>query len=354
MTPLLLLAACAKSPPAPTETQEPPLATGAHFLLDDVRLPGGQAVTIEVSDGAIVALDPEQSDAEVVDGGGGYVVPAFIDSHVHLAYYDAADELARNGVAAAVDLAAPESFLAEDLPIRVLQSGPMVTAVGGYPTRSWGSGGYGIECADADAAVAAVERLHAAGAEVIKLPVTGSAQLDDEALAAAADRAHALGLPVASHALGEDEAARARAAGADLLAHTPTQALSEGTVTAWADGGVITTVRAFGGGADAVENLQRLHQAGATVLYGTDLGNTRTAAIDASEIEHLLAAGMSPADVLAAGTSTPAEYWGLDTLGDLAPGKAASLLLVDTDPLDDPTVLAEPRAVWLDGVVMPR
>ena len=31
--------------------------------------------------------------------------------------------------------------------------------------------------------------------------------------------------------------------------------------------------------------VARLHAAGATVLYGTDLGNTRTAAIDVLELQ---------------------------------------------------------------------
>ena len=49
-------------------------------------------------------------------------------------------------------------------------------------------------------------------------------------------------------------------------------------------------------------------------------------------------------------TSAPAAFWGLDMLGSLTTGKAASLLVLPADPLVDPTVMAEPTAVYLDGV----
>ena len=53
---------------------------------------------------------------------------------------------------------------------------------------------------------------------------------------------------------------------------------------------VVSTLAAFGGSPAAVDNLRRLHAAGATVLYGTDLGNTRDAGPSAEE-------------------PTPARYW---------------------------------------------
>ena len=49
-----------------------------------------------------------------VNATGRYLAPAFIDSHVHLAYRFSAPELARGGIAAAVDLAAPMSLLTKD------------------------------------------------------------------------------------------------------------------------------------------------------------------------------------------------------------------------------------------------
>lgn len=307
----------------------------------DVRVAGETIV-------AVGALGPLPGEP-VTDVVGSFLAPAFIDSHVHLVYLPNTPNLVRNGLAGVVDLAAPLSVFEADFePLRTRLAGPMITAVGGYPTQGWGVGGYGLECADAAAAEAAVDQLHDLGAGVIKVPITGPPQLDDAALAAAAVRAHAFGLKVVSHALGDAEALRASAAGADALAHTPVAPLAEATLGAWSGRAVISTLKAFGGG-PAVTNLAALRERGATVLYGTDYGNSYVPGIDRRELELLLEAGLTPAELLAAGTSVPAAYWGFDTLGAIAPGKDASLLVLAADPLADPLVLAEPTRVLIRG-----
>jgi imidazolonepropionase-like amidohydrolase len=295
---------------------------------------------VEVADGRIVALGTVSSTAERIDVSGRFLAPAFVDSHVHLAYLPEAAAMADGGIAAAVDLAAPIEFLSA-LPSRphVLASGPMITAVDGYPTQSWGSNGYGLECADAAAVRAAVQQVAAAGARVVKVPVE-SGGLDDTELLAAVQEAHALVLKVAAHALSDDEAARAARAGIDVLAHTPTAPLSKKTTALWSDRAVISTLRAFGGSQTAVANLRALRAAGATVLYGTDFGNTRTPGIDGAELELLSEAGLDGAAILAAGTSTPATFWGLEGFGRIELGAEAHILVLDADPTVDPTTLS--------------
>jgi len=330
-------------------------APSGSLLIDGGTVVGLGAADVRVVDGTIVAvgaLTPEAGE-KVIDAAGRWVAPGFIDSHVHLLYLPAASEMAANGVAGVVDLAAPtEIFTTSLAPLRAVVAGPMITAVSGYPTQSWGSGGYGRECADAAAAVEAVKQLHAMGAGVIKLPITEGPQLDDAALTAATTAAHALGLPVVSHALSEDQARRAAAAGVDVLAHTPTEMLSAKTVQAWSGRAVISTLRAFGGSAATLANLQALKAAGATVLYGTDFGNTSTPGVDPGELMLLQAAGLTPAEILAAGTSAPAGRWaGLGGLGAVAVGKDASVMLLAADPLVDPLTLASPTLVVIRGVV---
>lgn len=321
------------------------------FVLVGARLPGGEVADVEVRDGRIARVGGGADAPERIDVAGRWLAPAFVDSHVHLTYLPVHAALADAGVALAVDLAAPIGSLAAvpaDGP-RVLGSGPMVTAIGGYPTRSWGSGGYGLECADAGAAVAAVDRVHAAGAGVVKLPIAGPPELDEGALRAAVDRAHALGLRVVSHALDDRGVLLAARVGVDALAHTPTEPLSDGAVASWSGRTVISTLRAFGGSATAVDNLRRLREGGATVLYGTDLGNTRDARIDPEELSLLRDAGLDGAAILAAGTSAAAAYWGQADLGAIEVGRAASLLVLDADPTVDPSTLSRPVAVYLDG-----
>lgn len=330
-------------------------AAAGHFVLRGGLLPGGIAADVEIDAGRIVAVGRvEAAGVPVVDVAGRTLAPAFIDSHVHLAYLPVAAELAAGGVAGAVDLASPIEFLAEShAPLRIVAAGPMVTAEDGYPLESWGRDGYGLACADRAAAVAAVERLAGLGAGVIKLPVTGSPVLSDDALRGAVERAHALGLPVASHALGDAEARRAAAVGVDVLAHTPVEPLTDMTVDAWQDRVVVSTLGAFGGDTATVANLARLRARGATVLYGTDLGNTRTAAIDPRELDLLEQAGLDGAAILEAGTAAPAAFWGLTDLGAIAVGKAASLLVLDADPTVDPDTLSHPVSVFLDGARVP-
>ncbi len=86
------------------------------------------------------------------------------------------------------------------------------------------------------------------------------------------------------------------------------------------------------------------------VLYGTDLGNSPVLGIDTDELALLRRAGLSPQEVLDAATARPAAFWGLSDLGALEPGHAASLLVLDEDPLEDPSTLARPWAVWAEGL----
>jgi imidazolonepropionase-like amidohydrolase len=115
---------------------------------------------------------------------------------------------------------------------------------------------------------------------------------------------------------------------------------------------VISTLRAFGGSATTVNNLKALRAAGVTVLYGTDFGNTMTPGIDGGELALLLQAGLTPQEILTAGTSAPAARWAgfAGALGAIAVGHDASFLVLATDPLADPTVMASAEAVYLRGV----
>ncbi len=353
----LLLSAC--GPAGAAKITGPPAADArARSLLLRSVVPMGAdgPVDVVVDDGLVTAVVPsgeaEAGARTVVPGDGRVVLPGFVDSHVHLLYLPEAGAMGDGGIAAAVDLAAPMAFFSTDFgDVRVVGSGPMVTGPGGYPTRGWGAAGYGLECANADEAVAAVESLAEAGAVVVKLPITGSPGLSETALRAAAARAHELGLRVATHALGSDQALLAAAIGADVLAHTPTEPLSDEALEAWSDRAVVSTLRAFGGSAAAVDNLRRLREAGAVVLYGTDFGNTRTAGIDRAELELLGHAGLDAEAIVAAGTTAPAEWWGLDGLGAIEVGAEASFLLYDRDPTADPRDLASPDVVVLRGVV---
>jgi imidazolonepropionase-like amidohydrolase len=71
------------------------------------------------------------------------------------------------------------------------------------------------------------------------------------------------------------------------------------------------------------------------------------------ELELLVEAGLTPYEALAAATALAAPVIGFADRGQVAPGFAANLVLVDGDPLSDVSVLEQPegvmvRGVWLD------
>ena len=90
------------------------------------------------------------------------------------------------------------------------------------------------------------------------------------------------------------------------------------------------------------------HRAGVRVLVGTDttIGGFRYH----DEMAHLVAAGLSPAEVLRAATIQAARYAGEEhTAGSIAVGKRADLVLLRANPLDDIANTRTIAAVWMNG-----
>jgi imidazolonepropionase-like amidohydrolase len=73
-----------------------------------------------------------------------------------------------------------------------------------------------------------------------------------------------------------------------------------------------------------------------------------------TEVENMVHAGMTPADVLVAATGTSADILGLDDLGTVSPGKSADFLVLDANPLDDITNTRRIVEVYLRGDAVNR
>lgn len=110
-----------------------------------------------------------------------------------------------------------------------------------------------------------------------------------------------------------------------------------------------------------LESIALAREAGVTIASGTDLGLSLAGTPlswghHGAESGHLVAAGLTPAEAVAACTAN-----GPSTLGPQAPrsgraerGYEADLIAVTDDPLDDITVLADPGRithVWQRGVL---
>jgi imidazolonepropionase-like amidohydrolase len=103
---------------------------------------------------------------------------------------------------------------------------------------------------------------------------------------------------------------------------------------------------------DRIDQVGQLHRAGVRLIGGVDAGispGKRHGTTPESVID-LVAAGMTTAEALAAGTWQAARAIGLgERTGRLAPGLDADLLLVDGDPVADITALRNLRLVVSRG-----
>ncbi|MCC6989251.1 MAG: amidohydrolase family protein [Acidobacteria bacterium] len=98
-------------------------------------------------------------------------------------------------------------------------------------------------------------------------------------------------------------------------------------------------------------NLKKLSDAGMTVAVGTD-GNTAWA--PHVEMADMVAAGMTPMQVIAAATKNGAAFLRMADTGTIAAGKNADLLVLDGNPVEDITHTRKIAAVYLKGVKVDR
>ncbi len=246
----------------------------------------------------------------------GVLLPGFTDHHVHLQLLapDARTALAAGGLSRVVDLGGDPDALAalaepDAFGVAVEFAGAFLTAPGGYPSdRDWAPAGSVREVASADDAELAVAELLAAGASRIKVALNAEAGpvWSDAVLADVVAEARAVDLPVVAHVEGLGQAARAIAAGADVLAHAPFSEVLPAPVIerAVAQGQRWVSTLAIHGPAArsiALENVRAFRAAGGELLYGTDLGNgEQPLGLNPAELAALVDAGLDETAVLRA------------------------------------------------------
>ena len=83
-------------------------------------------------------------------------------------------------------------------------------------------------------------------------------------------------------------------------------------------------------------SLKKLTDAGVRIAFGTDAGIGAPYGWSAhAELADMVAAGMTPMQVIVAATRTSAEILKLDQLGTIAAGKSADFIVLNGNPLDD-------------------
>lgn len=98
-------------------------------------------------------------------------------------------------------------------------------------------------------------------------------------------------------------------------------------------------------------NLAVMNKAGARIVLGTD-GNRAWGPHE--EMEDMVLAGMTPAEVIVAATRNGAEFLRIADAGTLEVGKSADFIVLDANPLDDITNTRKISSVYLRGAAVDR
>ncbi|MGW6332430.1 amidohydrolase family protein [Nocardia rhamnosiphila] len=345
---------------------------------------------------------------EVIDAGGGTVLPGLIDAHVHLVP-GALAQSSTFGVTTVLDMFSQPGVVAEakaragsrpDV-ADVRSSGIGATAPGGHPSMMYAPFPTLTSAGRAEQFVA--ERI-AEGSDYLKI-FSGAGgrrpSLDSETVAALVTAAHTRGMVVVAHVSSVAGVEEVVSAGVDVLAHVPADTeLDKPLAGRIAEAGIAVgptlatienTLGGSGGAAvagdprlatalgdawihrltsgapgrpgrdmppysRAEDNVRRLADAGVTLLAGTDAPNPGTV-FGASlhrELELLVRCGIGPVRALAAATTEPARVFGLADRGRVAPGQRADLVLVAGNPLTDITATRAIERIWRAGTACDR
>jgi imidazolonepropionase-like amidohydrolase len=103
-------------------------------------------------------------------------------------------------------------------------------------------------------------------------------------------------------------------------------------------------------------SLANLNAAGAKLVLGADTGveDHLFGLAEHLELQAMVDAGMTPAQVIVAATNRSAEYLELGDRGSLVPGKRADLLVLDANPLDDIVNTRRIARVFIGGAEIDR
>ncbi len=325
-------------------------------MIYQARLLDQPALTnLLIEDGKIAAIGAFKvpKGARTLKAGGHYLLPGFIDSHVHLQLVQPRACL-KGGTTTVRDLGwVPQVIFAERRALR--SSGPDLLAAGGilcqpngYPSQAgWCPAATALQVGSTAQAEQTVAQMKVNGACIIKV------SLPFPQLPEVVAQAHRHGLKVTAHLAGRDQLDEALRAGVDELAHftfASVRVADEQIQAMVARKVAVCPTLHIGPSPQRIDNLARFVRAGGIVIYGTDLGNFGPApGIDVQELEYMRQAGMTHRQIIDLATRVPAQWMGLSDRGRIAVGCRADLILLRGDPLQDLRFLGSPLMVFYQG-----
>jgi len=352
------------------------------FLIRDVKLFDGEntleRTDVLIENGVLIKIGSikakKAENATIIDGSGKSIIPGLINCHVHAWVPYHLKNAMQAGVFAVLDMNTPihpdslDRYNLEDGYAKFYTTGYAATVEGGHGTQF----GYkvptiGEELSPTQYVAEAIAR----GSDYIKIlyepqmPALTVQQVNE--IVAASKKG---GLLSVAHVSRLEYARDIINSGVDGFVHVwRDPPASQSFLDSLADKQmfVVPTISVREKAIEyyrgkrikfpysTLETLQkevkRLHDAGVTVLTGTDPPNFLMdyGSSVHTELSHFVAGGLTPLEALKAATSHPNKIFQLGEIGIIQEGAMANFNLIDGDPLENIEDVSNITAIWAGG-----